>query len=926
MRRLTAILIMGLLPVLAAGQCTLQRAAQPVLPNIFSPEQEIILGEVMADMQRGQTLDSPDQRQHLTDVGERLLHAAGQPFQVQFFISEVPVANAWALPGRVYVTRKLIAFLRNEDELAAVLAHELGHLLSHQSAIQTTAQLKEVLSVDRVTARDDIANRIQQLIESWRKNRKAFQHALEEVKKPQILADQLGLEALVRAGYRPEAMNEMFDRLAGTSGNTGSWLSDAFGMTSPDQRRLREMIRDVRQLPKECVTTRATENAEAFSQWQSKVEQFRGSASVATLHGLLSQKLLAPTLRDDLFNVAFSADGHYILGQDSGNVYIMTREPFEAVLRIDAPAAFAAMFTPDSKGVVFRLPVNRVEHWAITTQARVSVHEMVVQKPCVRSVLSPDGLLLACIGIGNSLALLDVATNAVRYERGNWDNQHLPTAGVISIDDLLRAQQTLSINFGFSPDGHYFAAGDRDFDVVVDLRTMRPISVPGAIGAAVRQAFAFLSDGKIVATQLMDPRSVVLRFPGGEKLATIALRQQSIQGAAHGDYVLVRPLFGQPLLIFDIKQDKLILGSDSRVFDLYDETYVRQQPSGRIALYNLNMRAAIAALDLPAGRLGPVVAADLSDDDRLLAFSQQHRGAVFDVENGQRLAHIRGFSSVRLQAGNQILARFQGHEDVLPAVLRFPVLQPDREQVLFEEKNRGITSGVYGNYIVRRTVTAGKPPTPINEGKVEFEVVDACTGQSLWRHEYPQQGAPMPQIDSARSTLGLLWDSRHKPAREELNARPEIKASLGPVAQDDNNGFIELLDLATGAVRAALAIDTQKGAFRPVAWWIADKWILVQDSLGRTLVYSSTDKQDPLARIFGSLAAVGEVSHLAAVYDRQGNLEVYDLQTGNKIDEFVLPVGPALVRFSHDGKRMLVLARDHNLYVFDTAAFGQNSN
>src|SRR5205085_6530021 len=112
-------------------------------------------------------------------VGERLVRASGQPLAVHYFISDAPFANAVSLPGRIYVTRKMLAFVRNEDELAALLAHELGHQLAHQTATVMTAQLHDVLKVQSVTSRDDIFAKYQQLLDNWTRNRLAMARAAE---------------------------------------------------------------------------------------------------------------------------------------------------------------------------------------------------------------------------------------------------------------------------------------------------------------------------------------------------------------------------------------------------------------------------------------------------------------------------------------------------------------------------------------------------------------------------------------------------------------------------------------------------------------------------------------------------------------------------------------------------------------------------
>jgi predicted Zn-dependent protease len=61
--------------------------------------------------------------------GEKLIkHLPNQGIKFQFFIIDIPEANAFNIPGGyVFISRKLIGFAANEDEVAGVIAHELGH-------------------------------------------------------------------------------------------------------------------------------------------------------------------------------------------------------------------------------------------------------------------------------------------------------------------------------------------------------------------------------------------------------------------------------------------------------------------------------------------------------------------------------------------------------------------------------------------------------------------------------------------------------------------------------------------------------------------------------------------------------------------------------------------------------------------------------
>jgi predicted Zn-dependent protease len=54
-----------------------------------------------------------------------------------FTIIDNPEINAFALPaGYVYVNRGLLTFMNSEAELAAVLAHEIGHITARHAVQQ----------------------------------------------------------------------------------------------------------------------------------------------------------------------------------------------------------------------------------------------------------------------------------------------------------------------------------------------------------------------------------------------------------------------------------------------------------------------------------------------------------------------------------------------------------------------------------------------------------------------------------------------------------------------------------------------------------------------------------------------------------------------------------------------------------------------
>src|SRR5262245_60336039 len=67
--------------------------------------------------------------------------------EYEFFVLRDPSPNAFALPnGHVYVHTGMLARLRDEDQLAAVLAHEISHVAGHHGIIEHRATKKKAIT------------------------------------------------------------------------------------------------------------------------------------------------------------------------------------------------------------------------------------------------------------------------------------------------------------------------------------------------------------------------------------------------------------------------------------------------------------------------------------------------------------------------------------------------------------------------------------------------------------------------------------------------------------------------------------------------------------------------------------------------------------------------------------------------------------
>ena len=151
------------------------------------------------------------------------------PYSIKLVNSHVP--NAFSLPGGfLYVNRGLIELIGTEDELAAALAHEIGHVVArhvvNQLLLTFTARalLKPVL--DNLHKTNDV---IEKIILQFG-GAMAMLAMLHFSRRDEAQADLLGFYEVLRAGWDPHGFLNLFahlDKLEKSSGEmTLPFLSD----------------------------------------------------------------------------------------------------------------------------------------------------------------------------------------------------------------------------------------------------------------------------------------------------------------------------------------------------------------------------------------------------------------------------------------------------------------------------------------------------------------------------------------------------------------------------------------------------------------------------------------------------------------------------------------------------------------------------
>jgi WD40 repeat protein len=937
--RLCAFLLVCLFSIQAAAQQ--QPCQQPAISaasraqSIFSPRQEMDLGDVIAEhvQQDYHIIEDPETTGFLRRIGERLVkQLPPSEMRYQFFVVDLPDANAFTMPGgRIYVTRKLIAFAANEDELAGVLAHELGHAASGQLAADMTRIFREVLGATSVSDRRDIFEKYNQILDNAARKPGVWKRGDREAEGQQYEADRIGIYAMAAAGYDPQAFISMWNRLTDIKGKTGGWLSDLFGTTRPESRRLREILKGVSSLPAQCIAARSAATPEEFKRWQAAIVSLTTTAHEESLHAVLSKTKLDPPLRGDINYLRFSPDGRYIISQDDSSIDIVTREPLAHFLHIDAPEARPAQFTPDSKSVVFYNQDLRVEEWDVESKKLKSAKELYAREGCIQTAIAPDGRTLACLDGKFALSLYDVEKGEPFFTKKEFYKPDINDFWRLIFYQFFADEGTEFdwISMAFSPDAHYFAAGQTALTfnalgaanqlstVALDLTTRAPISINDNIKRLIGNRFVFVGPDRILGLHTQDERkSGIVTFPAGQVVEQFPLGGR-LAPVTRGDYVLIYGLTAKSgqrmsVFVFDLKTKKFIRGVKTPAVDVYDRWTVGERINGELALYDIDKDAALGTVKLPRNPLGRLRATAVSPDLKWLAVSERNRGAVWDLSKGSRLFHVRGFRAAHFAADGGAYVDFPKYEEAERSVARLDLMSGQA----FEHRKTGDTPvWQRGGYSILRK--------PIKKGgeldkNVTLTVSDSVTGASMWSRDF-QKEAPRVFVDEYAGTMVFSWGVKSDHAKAEIKADPKLKERLAAMGEKEGDYFIQTVEAKTGKLVSTLLVETGKGSFRIDDMFAAGDWLIVSDTSKRVLLYSlATGEQK--GKFFGRTPAVSKAAGLLSVETERGQLTLFDLATGERRDRFDFAAPVSLAHFSDDGKRLLVLTADQTVYVLDLTA------
>lgn len=187
--------------------------------------------QVMADAQKKGVLNrNPAQVQRVRAIAQRLIPASGTfrqdalQWKWDANVISSDEVNAWAMPGgKMAVYSGIIEKLNlTDDELAAIMGHEIAHALREHGRERASAQMAQstLLGVGAaILGVGQLGVQLSQAVLDVTFN-------LPHSRQDEIEADRIGVELAARAGYDPRAAVALWEKMSRLGGGRGpSFLS-----------------------------------------------------------------------------------------------------------------------------------------------------------------------------------------------------------------------------------------------------------------------------------------------------------------------------------------------------------------------------------------------------------------------------------------------------------------------------------------------------------------------------------------------------------------------------------------------------------------------------------------------------------------------------------------------------------------------------
>jgi predicted Zn-dependent protease len=270
-------------PPLSREKAKMPFSPKPVAgDNIFKGEAEGWLADAIIKIEIGSLTpyNDKDVTDYVSRVGQNLVKYSREPEKkFEFVVLPSDTVNAFSLgAGRIYIYMGMLREVKSEDELAAVLAHEIGHDIFGHPPKTVTRQMFWLTGTRKVKSLAETEKALRDLLIAYEKNTLAAvgESLLGWSRFNELEADKAGFYNMYKAGYNPEAMKNVFRRYTSSEKSDAGdkyadeyFLTILFGSHPPSSQRLTALKWESNwvKMPKKDETFKSS----AFDEMRSRV-------------------------------------------------------------------------------------------------------------------------------------------------------------------------------------------------------------------------------------------------------------------------------------------------------------------------------------------------------------------------------------------------------------------------------------------------------------------------------------------------------------------------------------------------------------------------------------------------------------------------------------------------------------------------------
>ncbi len=214
--------------------------------NFLEPREEAALGiSEFNKLKKSMTISTdPAYNAQVREVGRRLSSVMPVPnAEWEFVVFEDPAPNAFALPGgKVGVHTGLFQISENEDGLAAVIGHEVAHVVARHSGERLS---RGALTAGAVAVGAYVLDKkagVDRRLGTAGLGAAGVLSVQAHSREQELEADRLGALYMARAGYDPRESVKLWERFAAYRDRMGQKQTFSFLSTHPvDSVRIAEL-------------------------------------------------------------------------------------------------------------------------------------------------------------------------------------------------------------------------------------------------------------------------------------------------------------------------------------------------------------------------------------------------------------------------------------------------------------------------------------------------------------------------------------------------------------------------------------------------------------------------------------------------------------------------------------------------------------